>query len=76
MRVLEPTVGSHAHTAERERRYTKYAMRLIDSGNAYYAFDTAEDLDALRKAKEAGGDFHTTLRTVIAVQLPDLVGCR
>lgn len=52
------SVGSHAPYRQSERKeiYHKYAMRLIDSGNAYYAFDTAEDLDALRKAKEAEGE--------------------
>ena len=29
--------------------------QLVESGNAYYAFDTAEELDALRKAAEAQG---------------------
>ncbi|MGE3180398.1 MAG: glutamate--tRNA ligase [Phycisphaerae bacterium] len=33
--------------------YTKVAKQLLDSGNAYYAFDTREELDAQRKAAEA-----------------------
>ena len=33
--------------------YAKYAQQLIDSGHAYYAFDTAEELDAMRKRLEA-----------------------
>jgi glutamyl-tRNA synthetase len=28
--------------------YRQYAQQLIDSGHAYYAFDTPEDLDAMR----------------------------
>lgn len=39
--------------SERKFLYAKYAQELIDSGNAYYAFDTPEDLDALRKSYEA-----------------------
>jgi len=34
--------------SERKDIYKKYADDLIASGNAYYAFDTAEELDALR----------------------------
>jgi glutamyl-tRNA synthetase len=41
--------------SERKHLYKKYADQLIDSGNAYYAFDTAEDLDAHRKQQEAEG---------------------
>jgi glutamyl-tRNA synthetase len=51
-------VGPHApyRQSERKEKYLSYALQLIDSGNAYYAFDSAEDLDALRKEKEAKGE--------------------
>ncbi|TKG92435.1 glutamate--tRNA ligase [Puteibacter caeruleilacunae] len=39
--------------SERKALYRKYADELIASGNAYYAFDTAEELDAKRAAFEA-----------------------
>jgi glutamyl-tRNA synthetase len=39
--------------SERKKIYKQYADQLINSGWAYYAFDTAEALDALRKEKEA-----------------------
>lgn len=35
--------------SERKPSYRQYAEQLIASGNAYYAFDTPEDLDAKRK---------------------------
>ena len=35
--------------------YQQYADQLINSGWAYYAFDTAESLDAMRKEAEANG---------------------
>lgn len=38
--------------SERKSLYGKYAQNLIDSGNAYYAFDTAEELTAMREAYE------------------------
>ena len=41
--------------SERKNLYKKYAQSLLDSGNAYYAFDTAEDLDSMRaRMKKAG----------------------
>jgi len=39
--------------SERKDLYKQYADQLIASGNAYYAFDTAEALDASRKEHEA-----------------------
>ncbi len=49
--------GSHAPYRQSERRdiYLKYARQLVESGWAYYAFDTAESLDALRAGAEAAG---------------------
>lgn len=41
--------------SERKHLYKKYAEELIASGNAYYAFDTAEALDAHRTEHEANG---------------------
>ena len=50
--------GPHAPYRQSERRdiYLKYAKQLVESGWAYYAFDTAEELDALRKEYEARGE--------------------
>ena len=46
--------GPHAPYRQSERReiYLKYAKQLVDAGWAYYAFDTAAELDALRKQAE------------------------
>ncbi|SFN47011.1 glutamyl-tRNA synthetase [Bizionia echini] len=41
--------------SERKHIYKKYADQLIANGKAYYAFDTADDLDAHRKDHEAQG---------------------
>ena len=38
--------------SERKELYKQYADRLIASGNAYYAFDTPDSLDTLRKQFE------------------------
>lgn len=49
--------GPYAPYRQSERKelgiYAKYAKQLIDNGNAYYAFDTSEELDAMRKRLEA-----------------------
>ena len=40
--------------SERKDMYRQYADQLIESGHAYYAFDTSEDLDNMREqAKQA-----------------------
>ncbi len=41
--------------SERKAIYKQYADQLIASGNAYYAFDTAEALDIQRKQHEEQG---------------------
>ena len=42
--------------SERRDQYQRYAMQLLESGHAYYAFDTPEELDGLRKAYEGRGE--------------------
>ncbi|MUP45123.1 glutamate--tRNA ligase [Gramella sp. BOM4] len=41
--------------SERKDKYREFAEKLIASGDAYYAFDTADELDAHRKNHEAEG---------------------
>lgn len=47
--------GPHAPYRQSERKvmYQQEAQRLVDEGKAYYAFDTAEELDAMRTRLEA-----------------------
>jgi glutamyl-tRNA synthetase len=49
------TGGPHAPYRQSERKlmYHEFAQRLVDIGNAYYAFDTTEELEAMRKRLEA-----------------------
>lgn len=42
--------------SERKEHYKKHADALIESGNAYYAFDSSEELDLKRKESEAKGE--------------------
>ncbi len=39
--------------SERKDLYREYALQLISNGHAYYAFDTPEELEAMRKRLEA-----------------------
>ena len=50
--------GPHAPYRQSERReiYLKYAKQLVDAGWAYYAFDTSEELEVLRKEAEEKGE--------------------
>jgi glutamyl-tRNA synthetase len=52
--------------SERKEIYQKYAQQLIDSGNAYYAFDTAAELEEMRKrlveAKSSNQQYNAATR--------------
>ena len=39
--------------SERKAMYMDYAQKLVDEGNAYYAFDTSEELTAMRERLKA-----------------------
>lgn len=61
-RVVETASGKHPHAPYRQSQrraiYRQYAEQLVASGNAYYAFDSAEDLELCRsKAENAGETF-------------------
>jgi len=47
--------GPHAPYRQSERKpmYMEYALKLVQDGHAYYAFDTAEELDAMRERLKA-----------------------
>lgn len=49
--------GPHAPYRQSERKdiYKQYAQQLIDSGAAYYAFDTEQELEAMRERLKAAG---------------------
>lgn len=49
--------GSYGPYVQSERfdLYRTYGMQLVASGHAYYAFDTSEELDAMRVRQQAAG---------------------
>jgi glutamyl-tRNA synthetase len=42
--------------SERKENYRRYAEQLVAQGNAYYAFDTPEALEAMRERLKAAGN--------------------
>jgi glutamyl-tRNA synthetase len=55
--VMEGGPYAPYRQSERKEIYKQYAQQLIDSGHAYYAFDTEDDLNAMReRQKSAGSD--------------------
>ncbi len=50
--------GNYGPYRQSERReiYAEYVKKLLDSGNAYYAFDTEEELTARREAEKELGN--------------------
>ncbi|MEO9965185.1 MAG: glutamate--tRNA ligase [Reichenbachiella sp.] len=55
--------------SERKELYKKYAQQMIDDGTAYYAFDTAEELDEMRetlkKAKANSLNYNSITRNTM-----------
>lgn len=41
--------------SERKPMYMQYAQKLVTEGNAYYAFDTEQDLETMRERLKAAG---------------------
>ena len=62
-KVVETPSARHPHAPYRQSQrrgiYRQYAEQLIANGYAYYAFDSAEELDAVRAAAEAKGETFT-----------------
>ncbi len=73
--------GKHEPYRQSERKeqgvYKKYAEQLIASGHAYYAFDTTEELDAIRerlsKAKDKPFQYNSITRQTLknSLTLPE-----
>ena len=58
--------------SDRKHLYKEYALELIHNGSAYYAFDTSEELDALRKQAESDGKtfiYNHTIREELTTSL-------
>ncbi len=49
--------GPHSPYRQSERKeiYSQYAAQLVENGHAYYAFDTEQELEAMRERLKAAG---------------------
>jgi glutamyl-tRNA synthetase len=63
--------GPHAPYRQSERKaiYQQYAKKLIDEGNAYYAFDTEEELDAMRERLKSAGVDNQQYNSITRLQM-------
>ncbi|MCU0382813.1 MAG: glutamate--tRNA ligase [Cyclobacteriaceae bacterium] len=63
--------GPHAPYRQSERKeiYAKYAKQLIDQGDAYYAFDTEEELEQMRERLKAAGAEQQQYNSITRMQM-------
>lgn len=58
--VVDTPSEKHPHApyrqSQRRNIYRQYAEQLVNSRHAYYAFDTAEELEGIRASAEAAGE--------------------
>src|SRR6185503_15524679 len=55
--------------SERKEMYRQYAEMLVENGNAYYAFDTSEELEAMRERLKAAGSSSMQYDSVIRMSM-------
>ena len=69
--------GKHAPYRQSERKeqgiYQQYANQLIAAGKAYYAFDTAEELDEMRKRLEEAKVDNVSYNAVTRLQMKNAI---
>ncbi len=63
--------GPHAPYRQSERRaiYQQYAQQLLDQGDAYYAFDSAEELEVMRERLKTSGATELTYNAQSRMQM-------
>jgi glutamyl-tRNA synthetase len=55
--------------SERKEIYKSHALQLIEKGFAYYAFDTEQELEEMRKRLEAGGVVQPQYNSISRTQM-------
>lgn len=55
--------------SERKEIYKKYAQQLVDDGNAYYAFDTEQELENMRQQLKAAGVDNQQYNSITRMQM-------
>ncbi|MEO7264070.1 MAG: glutamate--tRNA ligase [Ferruginibacter sp.] len=73
--VLKPGPYAPYRQSERKEIYRKYAEQLVKDGHAYYAFDTTEEIEAMREMLKTSGsnsqmyDHHVRMKMKNALSL-------
>jgi len=55
--------------SERKELYTTFVQQLLDTGNAYYAFDTTEELEEMRARKEKEGSISQKYDATVRLEM-------
>ena len=55
--------------SERKELYKQYAEKLVADGHAYYAFDTAEEIEAMREKRKAEGSGNLQYDAVVRMKM-------
>lgn len=63
--------GPHAPYRQSERKeiYQKHVQQLLDAGHAYYAFDTEEEIEAMRQRLQEAGAVNTSYNALTRTQM-------
>jgi len=63
--------GPHApyYQSQRQEVYAEYAQQLVDAGHAYYAFDTEEEIEAMRERLKKQGQASTKYDAVTRTEM-------
>ncbi len=69
--------GPHApyYQSQRKKRYQELAQQLVDEGKAYLAFDTADDIQAMRERLQAAGNASPTYNAATRLQMNNSLAC-
>ncbi len=55
--------------SERKPMYMQFAQKLVDEGNAYYAFDSEQDLEAMRERLKTAGVASPQYNSITRMQM-------
>jgi glutamyl-tRNA synthetase len=59
--------------SERKAIYAQYAMQLVEAGHAYYAFDTATELEAMRLRLKSAGVASPQYNSITRMQMKNSI---
>ena len=72
--VEKPGAYGPYRQSERKERYQQYSHQLVDDGFAYYAFDTPQELDAMREKYKSAENPSPTYSSSIREHMHNSLG--